>query len=424
MKRIAMVSLSLLLCAVLAAGAAADSLSLNGSVAAAGTTEVYAPIGGTVAAVNVVEGQTVSEGDVLLTLKTAKVYAEEDGTVTGIFGEPGDSCETVSGRYGAVMYIEGATAYTVSASTENAYNSASTRFVHVGETVYLECRSNNDRTGEGRITAISGTSYTVEVISGTFIPGDSVNIYRDSAYTAGKRVGRGTVARRDPIAVTGSGSIVSLAVKDGDRVSRGDLLFETLDGAFDGLWMSGSTVTASSDGVVGTINAPQGTSIQKGSVAAVLYAEGSMRVEAEVPEDSLNDIAVGDSVIIELESDESRTFDGTVTMISAIAGQSASGEVTYKALISFTPDDSVRYGMSVIVNTPEKEEEEPEEDQKEAEEEEREETEKAETDESAEAAGKPARDGAFPAGFDASNLPEGFDPGNMPAVAERPAAEK
>ncbi len=357
MKKLSLLlALALALC--LTAGALADAVTMDGTVAASDTFEVYAPIGGTVAKVSAEVGQEVGADDVLLTLKTTKVYAEEAGRITGVFGQPGDAADTVATRYGAVMYIEGEAAFTVSASTESAYNNASTKYFHVGEKVYLECRSNKSRSGEGTITGVEGTSYTVEVSKGSFIPGDSVDIFRDSDHTNNQKVGRGTVARRNPTAVKGSGSIVRINVQDGDTVQRGDVLFETLDGTFDGLYMSGENLVAGDSGIVETIKAEQGSTVQKGGMIAVLYKRESMRVEAQVPEDSLNDIAVGDRVMIELEADESKTFEGTVTMISGIATASqGEGEVTYKVLIDFTPDTTVRYGMSVVVTTVEAEEE-------------------------------------------------------------------
>ncbi len=342
---------------LLASAALADSLTLNGTVAAGKTIEVYAPIGGTVASVMAEVGQEVGAEDVLYSLKTTKVYAEEDGTVTGIFGEPGDSAATVSTRYGAVMYLEGDSVYSVSASTDNAYNTTDTKFVHVGETVYLKCRSNSDRTGVGTITSIEGTSYQIKVSSGTFIPGDSVDIYRDSEYTNTKRIGRGSVSRTSPTAVTASGSIVRFAVKDGDQVKRGDLLLETLDGTFDGYYMSGTDILAGSAGIVGSLSASQGSSIQGGNVVAVIYPREGMRVEATVPEDSRSDIKVGDKVMIELEADESKTYKGVVTMVSSVA-ESGSAETCYRVLVGFTPDHEVNFGMSVVVTTLEAEDEE------------------------------------------------------------------
>lgn len=369
-----------LVCAILsigiAASAFADTLTMDGVVEAKETIEVYAPIGGTVSRVVAEVGEEVTADDVLVTLRTVKVYADEDGTVTGIFGEPGDLAETVASRYGAVMYIEGSSSFTIAATTENAYNSASAKFVHVGEKVYARCKSNSSRSGEGKITAVDGTGYTVEIENGSFIPGDAVELYRDKGHSNSKHIGSGTAARQNPVAVTGTGSIVAIAVKNGQTVKKGDLLLETLEGGFDGLVMTGTEIRAGSTGVVAKINAEQGSAIAKDSVAAVLYTRDSMRVSAEVPEDSLDQIAAGDSVHIELAADESKAYDGIVRMISGVATESAtSGEVTYRALIDFTPDDAVRYGMSVVVETKdaqsaeaEEEEEEPEDEEEDQEE--------------------------------------------------------
>ena len=352
-----------LACALLTPCALAETISFTGTVAAKSTSEVYAPIGGTVESVHAVAGQQVRAGDVLATLATTKVYAPEDGVVTGLFAQAGDNAETVAQRYGAVMYIEGASVYTISASTENAYNTTENKFVHVGENVYLSCYSDGSHSGTGVITAIEGTSYTVEVTSGEFLIGETVNVYRGESATTAARIGRGTLGRRNPTAVSASGSIVSIAVQDGDSVQKGDLLFETLEGSFDGYYMSGSEILATSDGVVAQIGLSQGGRLEKGSVAAVLYPEGAMQIQAQIAEANLGLIHVGDPVEIELNwnSDAEVRYTGVVSMISAIADSSAtggsgesmssSGDVTYTVYIDFTPDADTRYGMTAVVST-------------------------------------------------------------------------
>lgn len=357
------------LAAVLTAGillmqstALADTFSFSGTVAASETREIYAPIGGTVASVEVEVGQQVSAGTVLATLKTEKVYATESGTVTGVFGQPGDSAETVAEKYGAVMYIEGESVYSISASTSNAYNATENKFVHVGEEVYLVCYSDSKHTGIGVITAVSGTDYTVKVMSGEFEIGESVNIYRGTTAKSADRIGRGSLSRVNPTAVTGSGSIVSYAVSDGDTVERGDLLFETLSGEFDGLYMSGNQIVADTDGTIAELSLSQGSKVEKNSVAAVLYPSGAMRIEAEVEESNLSMISVGDPVSIELiwNQDDEVTYTGTISMISALATSSGTSDsVTYTVYADFTPDANTRYGMSAVVNTLEKEQETP-----------------------------------------------------------------
>ena len=352
-----------LTCALLASGALAETISFTGTVAAKSTSEIYAPIGGTVESVSVVAGQQVRAGDVLATLATTKVYAEEGGVITGLFAQIGDSADTVSQRYGAVMYIEGESVYTISASTDNAYNTTANKFVHVGEEVLLSCYSDGSHSGTGVITAIEGTDYTVEVISGEFLIGETVNVYRGETATSTARIGRGALNRKNPTAVTASGSIVSLAVQDGDTVQRGDLLFETLEGSFDGLYMSGTDILASADGVLAQVNLTQGDRLEKGSVAAVLYPEGAMQIQAQISEANLGFVQVGDPVEIELNwnSDAEVRYTGTIAMISAIAdsssgsgsgdGMESSDEVTYTVYVDFTPDANTRYGMSAIVST-------------------------------------------------------------------------
>lgn len=408
----------LLLLGALCQAALAESITFTGTVAASETHEVYAPIGGTVEKVSAEAGQRVQAEDVIAQLSTTKVYAEEAGTVTGIFGQPGDSAETVAEKYGAVMVIEGESVYNISASTDNAYNSTATKFVHVGENVYLSCYSDGKHKGTGVITSIEGTDYTVRVTSGEFLVGETVNVYRGESATSTKRIGRGTLNRTSPTAVTGTGSIVSFAVAAGDTVERGDVLFETLDGTFNGLYMSGSAITAGVSGTVSRVDAQQGSAIQKDSVVAVIYPENAMRIEAQVEESNLHSIAVGDPVSIELiwNQDDEVTYDGTISMISSIADSTsenaAEGDsaVTYTVYIDFTPDENTRYGMSAVVTTLEDEAELEEAEEEEAEdEEEPEEAEEAETE--TETAEGPF--GQLPEGFDPQDLPEGFD-GEMP----------
>ena len=209
------------------------------------------------------------------------------------------------------------------------------------------------------ITAIEGTDYTVEVRSGDFLVSETVNVFRGESTASANRIGRGTLNRKNPTAVTAEGSIVSFAVADGDAVQRGDLLFETLSGSFDGLYMSGSDILAVADGVVAQVNLEQGAKLEKGNVAATLYPEGAMRVEAQLEEANLSAVSVGDPVSVELiwNQDEEVSYPGEISMISAVAtaSEGANGDqdsaLTYTVYVDFTPDANTRYGMSAVVTT-------------------------------------------------------------------------
>lgn len=335
--------------------ALADTISFEGVVAPRTQCEVCADVGGIVDSLDVSAGETLLAGAPLITLRTNKFYAEQDGTVTGIFAEPGDSAQSVAARYGAVMYIEPASAYTVSASTDKAYNSIDTKYVHIGETVYLSCYSDGDHEGVGRVTSVTGTDFSVEVTSGEFLIGEEVNLYRSESHRSRNRIGRGKVARSNPAAISAQGAIVSLNVKDGAQVKRGELLFETLDGSFDGLYMHGCSINAPVNGYIADIHAAVGSAIAENSAVATIYPADAMRIEADISENDLGSVSIGDKVSIELNwnQDDEIGYQGVVTMISSIANPASaeSDEATYKVYMDFTPDENTRYGMNAVIST-------------------------------------------------------------------------
>ncbi len=416
MKKGFVTCLAILCSFILVSGAFAESITLSGKVIPADTVQVYAPVSGTVENVAVEAGQKVQAAGTLYTMKTTKIYAENDGKVAGIFGRPGDDAETVSTDYGAVMYLEGAIQFTVSASTDSAYAAVDTKYVHTGETVWLVCRTNSGRKGKGIITAISSNSYTIQVTEGNFLHGDSVDVFRDEAHSANLKLGRGSVSRTSPIAVTATGGIVRIAVEDGAEVKRGDLLLETLDGTYDGYVMPGTEISAGQDGVIGSISVSAGNSAEKGSVAAEIYPMDRMRVEATVPEAYVGKIQEGDEVTIEMDIDSKKTYPGKVVLISAVAVTSESQqseeeteEVNYRIVAEFVPDETVRFGMTALMTAGQ--EDEPEEEavteEKPAEAETAGETQEEEQkSQRPEGMSRPER----PADGERPEMPEGFDP--------------
>ncbi len=351
-KRMLTFLAAMLFAATAAYCASADSITLSGTVIPAETVPVFAPVSGTAESISAETGQAVQAEDTLYTMKTTKVYADRDGKVSGIFGQPGDDAAAVSERYGAVLYLEETPAYTVSASTSGAYNSMDTKYVHPGEYVYVISRNSADRYGEGVITTVSGTSYSVEIRKGVFLTGETVEVFRDPAYDYHLRIGKGTVTHSDPAAVTAAGGIVRIAVEDGAEVKRGDLLLETVDGTFDAYEMTGTEICAGQSGVIGSISVQAGNSVEKGSVAAEIYPLDRMRVEAGIPEEYCSQIRAGDPVTVELETDTSRRFSGNVVLVSSIATETTGEEeteISYRIVAEFIPDETVRFGMRVLI---------------------------------------------------------------------------
>ena len=368
--------LAILLFALAAAGAYAET-SFEGTVVAGETKVVQAPYGGIVKNIRVRAGEPVEEGSVIASFDTTKVYATDDGTISGIFAQEGDSTEGIVERYGGVMYIEPTNRYIVSADNEKSYNSSAARYVHIGEQVYIKCVKDGSHRALGVISAVSEqnesghTPFKVEVTGGELYMGEEVAVYRSSSYTAESRIGRGTVAQNAAIAIKGSGSVLKMHVKEGEKVERGQLLFETVEGTLDGLYPLGSEIASDVAGIVASVDVAPGAQAAKGAKLITVYPVESFQVEVLVSEMDLGEIHEGDKVTMEFEwdYDSDVRLEGTVAMISRVDASTkttengaatttaASTTAKYSAYIDFDPGEDVRLGMSVIVYVEDPEEE-------------------------------------------------------------------
>ena len=291
--------------ALLTGAPALAQLTFQGTVISRETMAVNAPFGGLIDKIPLRKGDPVRVGDAVATIRTTKVYAEMDGIVSGIFAKEGDQTEGITERYGGVMYIEKIKRYVVSATTEKAYNSSDTKYVHIGEKVYLSCTKDGTHVGTAVVTSVSdvdesgNTPYKLEVTGGDFYMGDTVGIYRDSAHSSETRIGRGTVQQHAAVAVKGSGSVLKLHVAVGDHVERGEVLFETVEGVLDGLYAVDNTIVSPLDGIVASVDASQGSAVEKGGKLITVFPSDAMQIEMKVSELDLNEIHEGDKVSIE-----------------------------------------------------------------------------------------------------------------------------
>lgn len=352
--RFAALALALALCAALPAAALADA-AYDGTVVSAGAVGVLAPYGGTVGTVYVSQGDEVALGDSLAQVITTKVYAQTDGTVNGLFGQAGDNAEDVAARSGAVLYIAPSHKYTITADIQKAYNNSDNKYVNIGETVYMKSLyTSRDNEAVGVITAVDGTTYTVETTQGELMMEETVVLFRSADYATTTRIGRGTVSRTAEVAVTGTGSIVYMHVTDGQAVTRGQLLFETVTGMLDGLYATGDTIAADVAGIVATVSVETGGTISKGDSVITVYPLVTMQVLVEIDEYDLPDLHEGDAVSVVFSYDETgeQAVTGTVALISHVSASTDTSDVTYNCYIDFPQNDKVRLGMTAVVTLP------------------------------------------------------------------------
>ena len=330
--------------------ALAETVTLNGTVIATGTVPVAAPAAGVLSEVAVQVGEHVSAGDEVAALYAQPVLADQPGTVR-LFGTAGESVEAVVARYGAVLYIEPDCQYTIAASTRYAYDLEVNKTIHPGESVYLSCGTTGKlHKGLGRVTAVNGSSFTVEVTEGEFESGETVYVYRTDDYAVTSRIGRGNVTHASPVAVSGlgTGRISGIHVADGAHVAIGDALFDTVlvDTA------TAYEMVSSVDGVVAEVLAASGDAVTQGMVVATIYPDEAMRIEISLSENDLRDVRIGTRVRIEFTSGE--TAEGEIDWISSIAQVSEDEEddtVSFTVHVRFDATGTIRYGMTAKVTT-------------------------------------------------------------------------
>lgn len=350
MKRILNIAIIALLAVSIALPALAEGqTSLSGEVIHRETLTLTAPFGGKILDLTAREGDLYQAGDALLELDTVKLYAPCDGTVGGLRIVPGDEAAFIQEQYGALLYIEPASAYTIETNTDDAYDSNENRMVHVGETVYLVSVNSKKRTGTGFVTSVDGKSYAVEVAQGNLRVNEKAYIYRSEDYDYKSRIGSGKTLRNNPIPLTGEGSVLKVWVKEGEEIRRGDLIAELVTGTLSQLREVSAQVTAPEDGVLASLSVAPGDSVEQGQALATFYPLKSMQIAAVVNETDLSAIAPGDEVTIELLGLKDRgPFAGTVSAISAV-NRAESGDAEYVAYVDFEPDVLVREGMTATV---------------------------------------------------------------------------
>lgn len=349
MKKVLCLMMAWCLLAVPTALAAEDLTGrplADGVVSAVHYLDVTAPMSGTLNAFDLTAGDTVAAGQNLMGFVTTGVYATENATVGAVFVQPGDDAAAAMARYGMLLGLEPAQAQQIQASTTGAYNDDANRTLHLGETLYFKSNKSSRVEGQGQVVAVSGAQYTVDVLAGDFELNESLTLYRDDGYDQKDCVGKGTIVRRDPLPVQGSGRVAAVHVQEGQQVTTGQLLLELVSADADPQAFS-PWVTAQEAGVVASVAVTPGQQVWKGQLLCRLYLTDDLEVVAEVDEMDLGTLRVGDTLPVTLDMNPEQIITGTVTEISAL-GVTRQNAAYYTVHVSI-PASSGRLGASASV---------------------------------------------------------------------------
>ena len=208
----------------------------DGIVTAVEFEDITAPCSGTLYSFDLNAGDTVSAGDLLFELLTISVAAPEDGTVRYLFAGEGDSADAAMRTYGAVLAMEPTLNLRLSCTYSGAADYEDCKHMHIGDILYFKY---DKEKGTGVVISTADNAYEVEVLSGKFDSGKSLELYKDNDYAYDNRVGTGKVYKRNDVTIAGAGRIVQFFVSEGDKVKKGELF------AFLGVNGAGKSTTIS-----------------------------------------------------------------------------------------------------------------------------------------------------------------------------------
>ncbi|MCR4882121.1 MAG: HlyD family efflux transporter periplasmic adaptor subunit [Clostridiales bacterium] len=255
----------------------------SGSVISTVEAPILASASGILEELNLLMGEKVSSGDIVGHTSITPVFAEESGTVSLVTAHVGD---IVSDTF---ITIAPVCKYRIISSTSDAYSSPETTMIHGGEIVYIRCMADRSHLAIGFTANISGSTFDVFTTAGELYIGESVNLYRKADYSYESKVGIGTVVENDLKSYSADGHILSIRVKEGDYVERGQLLFTYASSAT-------TDIIVSEDGIITSITGVQGQNVKQDQVLATIALQDSIRIQFPVPETQIYLVHIGDEM--------------------------------------------------------------------------------------------------------------------------------
>ncbi len=326
-----------------------DYAIASGNVAAVTFADILSPFSGTLLSFDWETGDRVSEGETLFCLRTQTLYAPVSGKITAVFAQAGADASGVLAQYGALAALEAQNSYLIQASTAGAYNKSKNRELHIGEKLWFKSTLEGHEEGSGQVIQVSGENYTVEIQEGSFDTREKLNLFRSDDYSASSKVGAGTVVRRDPLLITGSGRIQSILIQEGQTVEADAPLFELISG--DSEPGAGNEIVCPGDGVLSLVAVQPGQQVWKGALLARVSLTEQYEVIADVDEMDLSRLRVGDSCPVTLDLDESKVLQGRITEIGAL-GFTRQNAAWFRVHLSLDSSEPLPLGASASVYLP------------------------------------------------------------------------
>lgn len=294
------------LLAVLFYTAAAQAESFEGVTVASRTVALDIPSEAVVEQVLVETGDWVQEGQEMAKIKVHSVFASEDGTAGNLQYKAGEKAN------GTVLQVEPAQLYFLYGTVKEAYNLTENKLLHTGEILYAKCTKDGSHRGMVRVQSAEGREFEAHSLGGQLMIGETVNLYRDEAFSAASRVGTATVVATDAIAYSCEGYLCSVDVQNGESVQRGEKLFT---------WCESEkpTLAAKEKGVIVQSYLQNGQHCEDGIAFEIMPAD-ALRIACWLDEETLEMLKNGGTITYTRADDAQETeYPAVLESVSAIA---------------------------------------------------------------------------------------------------------
>ncbi|NMD38827.1 MAG: hypothetical protein GYA87_09145 [Christensenellaceae bacterium] len=271
----------------------------EGKVRAGKEISLQVPFSGSIKNIFVKENELIKKDTPIFEVEGDICYSPVDGTIGVILAKTGDNLDIIKELLKASIYIDAKDNGTIKCTYLHSSRPYEYRVAQLGETVYIQNRSDVTQTGKGIIVARDKDGYTVKITEGDMRYDSRVFIFRSSTFDAKMRLGSGTIARTDPVAVNAEGTLIKMLCKRGDKVKAGDPLFIYTKSSYDG---QDPIVKMPQDGVITKFDKKVNDTAEVNSGIANYIASEEMYVSANLNELEISRIKVGDILTANIES--------------------------------------------------------------------------------------------------------------------------
>ncbi|THB63327.1 MAG: efflux RND transporter periplasmic adaptor subunit [Spirochaetaceae bacterium] len=157
------------------------------------------------------------------------------------------------------------------------------------------------------------------LLNGEIQPKSSVDVYADTA-----------------------GELISLSRSNGDRISRGDTIGQ-IDPSRPGQRFAPSAITAPISGTIVMVNPRIGSQISPQMPVARIATTNELEITTNVPERYINNLAIGQPALIQLDAFPDLEFDATVSELDPLVNPQ--NRTLQTTMVLKQHDERIRPGM-------------------------------------------------------------------------------